>query len=52
MGYFVYLCHYIENGHPQLLWVDDHPRINGNSGSLDPGTNTAAKSKVFALARC
>ena len=27
------------NGHfPPYYWVDDHPLLYGNNGSLDPGT--------------
>ena len=41
---------YIGDGHPTFnrnpyngyinpyYWVDDHPLLNGNNGSLDPGT--------------
>ena len=43
-------CHYIGDGHPTFnrnpyngyiipyYWVDDHPLLYGNNGSLDPGT--------------
>ena len=27
-------------------WVDDHPLLCGNNGSLDPGTNGATASSV------
>ena len=45
---------YIGDGHPTFngnpynngyinpyYWVDDHPLLYGNNGSLDPGTYTA-----------
>ena len=30
-------------------WVDDHPLLYGNNGSLDPGTNMV---KYFDIMRC
>ena len=30
-------------------WVDDHPLLYGNNGSLDPGTNEYSAKKALRL---
>ena len=30
-------------------WVDDHPLLYGNNGSLDPGTSGEVSSGLFSL---
>ena len=49
---------YIGDGHPTFIrnpyngyinpyyWVDDHPLLYGNNGSLDPGTYVFAKQTL------
>ena len=51
---------YIGDGHPTFnrnpyngyinpyYWVDDHPLLYGNNGSLDPGTCNSLKVKPLA----
>ena len=50
---------YIGDGHPTVngnpyngyinpyYWVDDHPLLYGNNGSLDPGTDGHEKSSTL-----
>ena len=50
---------YIGDGHPTFnrnpyngyinpyYWVDDHPLLYANNGSLDPGTNEATKHSIY-----
>ncbi len=54
---------YIGDGHPTFdrnpyngyinpyYWVDDHPLLYGNNGSLDPGTN-AIEHSVYIIFYC